>query len=163
MTTSKAIKKIDFYYINIKSTNNNKNKINTNTDNKVYMDSFGEVKKEKKTKIVDNKITVRYIKDGKSKRTFITGLHHFLTPEEEIKLIKTFQKTLGAGVKAESEIKNKETDDDIENNEIENVDKKKPAKTEKLQYGFQGDHIEKIGKMFAELEKFKKEDVICIK
>lgn len=68
---------------------------------------------------INSKIKIKYIKDGRSKRTYITGLHHFLTEDEIKNLIVVLKKKIGAGV-----------DEKI----MDNV----------KEYGFQGDHERKM-------------------
>lgn len=83
---------------------------------------------------INNKVIVKYLKDKKSKRTFISGLHHFMNPEEIKKFIVVLTKKLGAGMCT------KETDDGS------------------FEYGFQGDHIEKIQTFLIE-NKIPKEAI----
>ncbi|ATZ80321.1 hypothetical protein BMW23_0263 [Bodo saltans virus] len=115
------------------------------------MDSFDQNKKQTKIKDVDNKITIRYIKEGRSKRTFISGLHFFIKQEEITKLISTFQKKLGSGVVAEKDILEK--DDSETTNTID----------AKMKYGFQGDHTDMLTTLVMATGKFKKDDIVCIK
>lgn len=80
----------------------------------------------------NNKIDVRYLKDKKSKRTFISGLQYFLSDDEIKNLVLVLKKKLGAGVSE------RESENGIE-------------------YGFQGDHLRKIKEMIMENAKVPKD------
>jgi hypothetical protein len=48
---------------------------------------------------IDRKIRIKYIKDGKSSRTYIYGISSYIENEEEImKLMKKIQKSLGTSI-----------------------------------------------------------------
>lgn len=70
----------------------------------------------------DKKIILKFFKEKKTSRTYIYGLHDFMTDEEVVKFVMYLKKKLGTGI-----IK-KENDGIIE-------------------YGFQGDHKERIKKI----------------
>ena len=65
-----------------------------NSDNGEFSDSSIE---DEKTMLgdIDNKITLKYIKNGKAARTHIFGLHNFIL--EHIKIAKDIQKKLSTG------------------------------------------------------------------
>ena len=68
---------------------------------------------------ITSKISIKNIKNGRHKRTYIVGLHYFLTEDEIKNLIIVLKKKLGAGV-----------DEKITDNIKE--------------YGFQGEHERKM-------------------
>jgi len=74
----------------------------------------------------DNKIDIKFCKEKKTSRTYITGLEHFLNEDEIKTLITSIKKELGTSVYAK------------ENS-----------------YGFQGEHIEKLQKILAKHPKIK--------
>jgi translation initiation factor 1 (eIF-1/SUI1) len=81
---------------------------------------------------ISSKIDIKYLKERRSKRTYISGLHHFLTEEEIQKLILTLKKKIGAGVDE------KDTDNGKE-------------------YGFQGDHVRKMKGYIMDNTKLSKD------
>src|SRR3989338_7307201 len=83
---------------------------------------------------IDKKIKLKYIKDKKSKRTFISGLHSFMSIEKIDEIISALKKNLGAGVTI------KETDNGKE-------------------YGFQGQHADTIKIYLIEECKISKESI----
>lgn len=87
---------------------------------------------------INKKIEIKYIKQKKENRTYITGLDIFMTDEKErVDLIKTLKKALGA-----SSVTKIENDKEI--------------------IGFSGNHIEKVKKYFIEKLKIPKDKITAI-
>jgi translation initiation factor 1 (eIF-1/SUI1) len=83
---------------------------------------------------IDSKIDIKYIKVKKHLRTYISGLHYFMKDEEIRNFVLLLKKKLGAGMEVkESEIG--------------------------IEYGFQGDHKDRIKELIIESKKVKKEDI----
>ena len=74
---------------------------------------------------IDKIVTIRWLKEKKTSRTYVTGLQDFISTEEIKKIVKTLKEKLGTGA---VEVKN----------------------DDKSEYGFQGDHKEKIKKFLIE-------------
>jgi translation initiation factor 1 (eIF-1/SUI1) len=74
---------------------------------------------------IDKIVTIRWLKEKKTSRTYVSGLQDFISDEEIKKIVKTLKEKLGTGA---SEFKNEGKSD----------------------YGFQGDHREKVKKFLVE-------------
>ena len=68
---------------------------------------------------IDKRVTIKFLREVKTNRTYIGGLSGFMTDEQIVLFTKKLKKTLGAGMNPKT------------------VD----GKTE---YGFQGNHIDRI-------------------
>lgn len=84
---------------------------------------------------INNKVEVRHLKVKNHLRTFIGGLHNFMSDEELKQFMLMLKKKLGAGMEA------KETETGTE-------------------YGFQGDHKDRIKQMILESNKVKRDEII---
>lgn len=83
---------------------------------------------------INSKIDIKYIKVKKHLRTYVAGLHYFMKEDEIKDFILLLKKKLGAGM----EIKESEMG---------------------TEYGFQGDHKDRIRELAIESKKIKKEDI----
>lgn len=90
---------------------------------------------------IDKKITIKYLKEVRTSRTYITGMSDFLSQEEISSFVKILKKKLGAGMLSKK---------------IE-VDK-----VEKVEYGFQGNHMERIKKIMLEETNIPEEKIKII-
>ena len=79
---------------------------------------------------IDKKITIKYLKEIKTNRTYVCGLSDFMSDEKINLFTKFLKKQLGAGMNIKK-ISNT-------NNMI------------KLEYGFQGNHLERIRNIILE-------------
>jgi translation initiation factor 1 (eIF-1/SUI1) len=84
---------------------------------------------------IDKKITIKFLKETKTSRTYIEGLSDFLTNDEILSFSKVLKKKLGAGMVVK-EIKN--------DKDVNNV---------KFEYGFQGNHTERVKAIMLEETK----------
>jgi len=84
---------------------------------------------------INNKVEVRHLKVKKHLRTYISGLQNFMQEEDKMQFLLILKKKLGAGMET------KDTETGVE-------------------YGFQGDHKDRIKQLIIESKKVKKEDII---
>ncbi len=104
------------------------------TSKQSYMDisSLGNVSR---ITSINNKVEVRHLKVKQHLRTYVSGLENFMNNDEKDQFVLTLKKKLGAGM----EIKETETG---------------------KEYGFQGDHKDRIKQLIIESQKVKKEEII---
>ena len=86
---------------------------------------------------IDKRIVMRFEKQKKTTRTIINGLHYFLNPDEIKKFCVNIKKKLGTGC-------------------IETVTDDKT-----LEYGFNGNHILTLKKIFIEELNIDKSKIKC--
>lgn len=89
--------------------------------------------------IIDARITLQVIKERKTKRTYVLGLHHFLTPEQINTFVSDTKVRLGT-----SGLSRKQDDGTT-------------------YYGFQGDHMNAIKTILTDdlhIDKSKIKDVV---
>ncbi len=114
----------DYLYINI----------HYKTANMFMQESERDILKD-----IDRKIVLTFFKEGKTSRTYVSGLIDFLTENEIEKFTKSLKTKLGAGL-----LKRKLNDKDKYDS-----------------YGYNGDHKEKIRDLLLENfpDKVKEDDV----
>lgn len=92
---------------------------------------------------IDRHVYLKFLKEKKTSRTYICGLHNFMTNEEIDKFVKSLKKTLGTG-----------------------ENEKKAEKANTFEYKFQDDCKDKIKKYlvtkFPDIEKYV-DDIVIIK
>jgi translation initiation factor 1 (eIF-1/SUI1) len=79
-----------------------------------------QLKSDESLSFIDSKIILRFVKEKRTNRTYIMGLHDFMTDEKLITLVNDLKKKLGTSVLE------RKTEDG------------------KKYYGFQGNHINTI-------------------
>lgn len=89
--------------------------------------TFSNIKNidDEKTKVyfeIDKKIKLKFLKEKRTTRTYISGLEHFFTAEEIEKLTNSLKKKLATGI----------------------IKKNKEDSENEFEYGFNGDHINRI-------------------
>jgi hypothetical protein len=97
---------------------------------------------------IDKRITIRFMKEKRTTRTYIEGLEDFLSEETINELIKRIKK-LGT-----SYLKRTEEDE-----EDDKKTKTKKTSTPAIAHGFNGDHKTKIIKILTEEYKIPKEKI----
>jgi hypothetical protein len=90
-------------------------------------------------KQIDKRVTLRFMKEKRTSRTYIEGLEDFLSEETINEIIKKIKK-LGTSYF-------KRTDEDVED---DLKTKTKKSSTPAIAHGFSGDHKIKIIKMLTE-------------
>lgn len=96
-------------------------------------------------KQIDKRVTLRFMKEKKTSRTYIEGLEDFLSEEQINDIIKKIKK-FGTSYF-------KRTDEDDEDKD------KKSKKSPAIAHGFSGDHKTKIIKMLTEEYKIPKDKI----
>jgi translation initiation factor 1 (eIF-1/SUI1) len=99
-------------------------------------------------KQIDKRVTIRFLKEKRTTRTYIEGLEDFLSEEQINELIKKIKK-LGTSYL-------KRTDEDSDE---EKKNKTKKSATPVIAHGFNGDHKTKIIKILTEEYKIPKEKI----
>ncbi len=99
-------------------------------------------------KQIDKRVTIRFLKEKRTTRTYIEGLEDFLTEEQINDLIKKIKKLGTSYLKRTDE----ETEDDKKT-------KTKKSTTPAIAHGFNGDHKTKIIKILMEDYKIAKEKI----
>jgi translation initiation factor 1 (eIF-1/SUI1) len=97
---------------------------------------------------IDKRITIRFLKEKRTTRTYIEGLEDFISEEQINDLIKKIKK-LGTSYL-------KRTDEDIEDDK---KTKTKKSSTPYIAHGFNGDHKTKIIKFLTEDYNIPKEKI----
>lgn len=97
---------------------------------------LSKISDTKKIESINNKVEIKYVNvKGKHYGTFVRGLHHFMKSNEIDQFVLLLKKKLGAGMSA------REFDDETE-------------------YGFQGDHKDRIKQMLVASNKIKESEIV---
>ena len=107
------------------------------------MDSTEEIFRQ-----IDKRITIRFLKEKRTTRTYIEGLEDFISEDQINELIKKIKK-LGTSYL-------KRTDEDTEDDK---KTKTKKSSTSYIAHGFNGDHKTKIIKFLMEDYKIPKDKI----